>query len=122
MENQNNEADLVNDLSEVLNELKEIEERSGDCDLWRTYANIKGDFVCFEKCGGATIQEGAEAALKIAKLDAIPTRSAWWPYTQRYFWSVPENDKCQNGWLKDKSLLSRKFDASCDPSVGCMWD
>ena len=119
MENQNNEADLVNDLSEVLNELKEIEERSGDCDLWRTYANHKGDFVCFEKCGGVTIQEGANAAAKIAQFSSS---SAWWPYVQRMIWSDPEHDKCKSGWLKDKSLLGSKLDASCDLSVGCMYD
>ena len=69
MENQNDEVDLGNDLSEVLNKLKEIEERSGDCDLWRTYANHKGDFACFQKCGGVTIQEAANAAFKLTNFN-----------------------------------------------------
>ena len=119
MENQNNEADLVNDLSEVLNELKEIEERSGDCDLWRTWANVKGDFVCFEKCGGVTIQEGANAALKITKFS---TSSAWWPYIQRMIWSDPEHAKCWSGFLKSRKFIGHKKDEACDLSVGCMYD
>ena len=118
MENQNNEADLVNDLSEVLNELKEIEERSGDCDLWRTYANHKGDFACFQKCGGVTSQEAANAAFKLTNL--IPS-NAWWPFVQRNAWSDPENLKCQNGWLAEK--VTTKYDSSCDESVnGCFYD
>ena len=118
MENQNNEADLVNDLSEVLNELKEIEERSGDCDLLRTYAMYKGDFVCFQKCGGVMIQEAAKVAFKLTKFNAM---SGWWPFMQRNAWSDPENLKCQNGWLAEK--VTTKYDSSCDESVnGCFYD
>ena len=121
MENQNNEADLVNDLSEVLNELKEIEERSGGCDLWRTAAwnGHGGDFVCFERCDGVTIQEAARKAFDYSegKRDA-----AWYIFSERRVWSDPENKKCNEGWLKDY-LGPNKQDNACDPSVnGCMYD
>ena len=109
LENQNNEVDLVNHLLEVLNELKEIEERNGDCDLWRTYAEYKGDFICFEKCDGVTILEAVKGVQKIVSSDAI---HAW-------CWSDPEDGKCQEGWLADKVIT--KYD--CESSVtGCIYD
>ena len=90
MENQNNEVDLVNDLSEVLNELKEIKERSGDCDLWRTatWAGVdSGDFVCMERCGGVTSQEAAKWAYD--KSDGHKD-SELYHFTQGYVWQVTE--------------------------------
>ena len=119
MENQNNEADLVNDLSEVLNELKEIEERSGDCDLWRTYAEGgNGDFVCMERCGGVTSQEAARWAYD--KSGGNKGHN-WFVFSHGWVWTPQENRKCQDGWLKDHIHI--KKDPSCDPSVnGCMYD
>ena len=121
MENQNNEADLVNDLSEVLNELKEIEERSGDCDLWRTVAwNGDKDFTCMERCGGITIQEAVDYSVE-ALLSWPQKSNAWLKYSQRNIWMDPQNMKCNEGWIKDH--LHGKRDKACDPSVtACMWD
>ena len=123
MENQNNEADLVNDLSEVLNELKEIEERSGDCDLWRTVAwtGFNTDFVCFERCGGVTIQEAARWAFDKNGSNGGLRNGSWYIFGERRVWADPENKKCNEYPMID--YISGKKDAACDPSVnGCMWD
>ena len=120
MENQNDEVDLVNDLSEVLNELKEIEERSGDCDLWRTavWNGHGGDFVCMERCGGVTSQEAAKWAYDKSGGNKA---NAWYAFSHGWVWTPQENRKCQDGWLKD--YVKSKQEASCDPSVnGCMYD
>ena len=122
MENQNDEADLVNDLSEVLNELKEIEERSVECDLWRTAAwnGNDSDFVCFERCDGVTIQEAVKYSVEL--LLGSPTKSnAWLKLSQRGLWHDPQNMECTEGWMKNH--IFGKREPSCDPSVnGCMWD
>ena len=85
LENQNNEADLVNDLSEVLNDFKEIKERSGDCDLWRTAAwnGHGGDFVCMERCDGVTIQE------TVKYVEGHGENEAWMKFQQRNIWMDP---------------------------------
>ena len=113
MENQNNEVDLVNDLSEVLNELKEIEERSNGCELWRTAAwNGDNAFVCFEQCGGITIEE----VMKIME----GKNDAWTAFKQRNVWHDPRKLSCAKGHWKG---LFYKVDDSCDPSVKiCEYD
>ena len=115
MENQNNEVDLVNDLSEVLNELKEIDERSGGCDLWRTVAwNGDTDFTCMERCGGVMVHEAVKYA------EGHGTSAAWLKFQQRNVWLDPENKMCEEGFVKDHV---NKVTASCDPSVnGCFYD
>ena len=120
MKNQNNEADLVNDLSEVLNELKEIKERSGDCDLWRTSAwnGHGGDFVCMERCGGVTIQEAAKWSYDKS---GGHKANAWFVFSHGWVWTKPENLKCKENWLGEQVYM--KMEPSCDPSVNdCMWD
>ena len=112
MENQNDEVDLVNDLSEVLNELNHIDDISGGCDLWRTVAwNGDTDFTCMERCGGVTVQEAVKYA------EGHGENTAWTKFQQRNIWLDPENKMCEEGFVKDHV---NKVSASCDPSKnGC---